>query len=65
MKNTGLISAIIYTGISLVIAGLFIFATLPGQYTAVERFGGAGWVFLLCMIILMPVVIPLVRKKLQ
>ncbi|MBN1374747.1 MAG: hypothetical protein JXA01_01190 [Dehalococcoidia bacterium] len=65
MKNVGLVSAIIYTGISLIIAGLFIVATLPGQYTAAERLGGAIWVFLLCMIILMPVVIPLVRKKLQ
>lgn len=65
MKNVGLLSAIIYTGGSLVIAGLFILATLPGQYSDVERFGGAAWVFLLCMIILMPMVIPLVRKKLR
>lgn len=65
MKNTGLISAIIYTGISLLAAGLFIAATFTGQYTAVERFGGAAWVFLLCMIILMPIIIPLVKKKLQ
>lgn len=65
MKNTGLISAIIYTGISLLAAGLFIAATLTGQYTAVDRFGGAAWVFLLCMIILMPIIIPLVKKKLQ
>jgi len=40
MKNIGLISAIIYNGTSLVIAGLFIVATLTGHYTAVERFGG-------------------------
>jgi hypothetical protein len=65
MKNVNLISALIYTGISLAAAGLFILATLAGHYTAVDRFGGAAWVFLLCMIILMPVVIPLVRKRLQ
>ncbi|MBN1376686.1 MAG: hypothetical protein JXA01_11120 [Dehalococcoidia bacterium] len=65
MKNIGLVSAIIYAGISLIIAGLFIIATLPGQYTIVERLGGAVWVFLLCIIILMPVVIPLVREKLH
>jgi hypothetical protein len=65
MKNTNLISAIIYTGISLVAAGLFIAGTLPGHYTAVERFGGAAWVFLLCMIISMPIIIPLVRRKMQ
>lgn len=63
MKNTGLISATIYIGISLLAAGLFIVATLPAQYTNVDRFGGAAWVFILCMIILMPVIIPLVRKR--
>ena len=65
MKNTNLISAILYTGISLVAAGLFIVATLGGKYTTVERFGGAAWVFLLSMIILMPIIIPLVRRKMQ
>ena len=65
MKNTSLISAVIYTGISLLAAGLFIVATLGGKYTPVERFGGAAWVFLLCMIISMPIIIPLVRKRLQ
>ncbi|MBI2288115.1 MAG: hypothetical protein HYY41_05490 [Chloroflexi bacterium] len=63
MKNFGLVSAIIYTGISLVDASLFLLATLAGKYTAVERIGGAAWVFLLSMIILMPIVTPLVKKK--
>jgi hypothetical protein len=65
MINMNLISAVIYTGISLLTAGLFVVATLGGNYTAVERFGGAAWVFLLSMIILMPIIIPLVRKKIQ
>ncbi|MDO8567730.1 MAG: hypothetical protein Q7R57_03330 [Dehalococcoidales bacterium] len=64
MKNIGLISAIIYTGMSIVVAGLFLVGTLPGNYSAVERIGGAGWVFLLSMIILMPVVIQQVKKRL-
>jgi hypothetical protein len=46
-------------------AGLFIVATLGGNYTTVDRFGGAAWVFLLSMIILMPVIIPLVRKRMH
>ena len=64
MKNVSTLSALIYTGISLAAAGLFLIATLPGTYTLVERLGGAGWVFFLSMIILMPVVTPLVKKKL-
>jgi len=65
MKNINVVSALIYTGISLLAAGLFIVATLGGNYTQVDRFGGAAWVFLLSMIILMPVIIPFVRKKMQ
>ena len=64
MKSVGFISAVIYTGISLVAAGLFLLATLAGKHTTVERFGGAGWVFFLSMIILMPVVTPMVKKRL-
>ncbi len=63
MKSVGSVSAIIYTGISLVVAGLFLLGTLLGKYTVVERAGGAFWAFLLSMIILMPVVIPQVKKR--
>ena len=65
MKSVGAISAVIYTGISLAAAGLFLAATLAGEYTLVERIGGAGWVFLLSMIILMPIVTPLVKRRLR
>ena len=64
MKSVGFISAVIYTGISLAAAGLFLLATLAGEYTLVERIGGVAWVFLLSMIILMPIITPLVKKKL-
>lgn len=64
MKSVGFISAVIYTGISLAAAGLFLLATLADNHTTVERFGGAGWVFFLSMIILMPVITPLVKKRL-
>ncbi len=64
MKSVGLVSAIIYTGASVVAAAVFLLATLPGTYTIVERVGGTLWVFLLSMIILMPIVTPRVKKKL-
>jgi hypothetical protein len=64
MKRVGSISTIIYTGISVIAAGLFLVSTLSGQYTLIERIGGTGWVFLLSMIILMPIVTPLVKRKL-
>ncbi len=63
-KSVGFISALIYTGISLLTSGTFFVITVVRGYDRVTRIGGAGWVFLLSMIILMPLVTPLVKKRL-
>jgi hypothetical protein len=57
-------AAPIYVGISL-IGALVFFAvtTFSGTYPPVARYGGAVWVFILLMIVLMPVVITRVRKR--
>ena len=65
MKNVGAISSFIYTGISALVAGLFLLGTLAGEYKPVERIGGAAWVFLLSMIILIPLVTSLVKRRVQ
>jgi len=58
------VSALVYTAISLLGAVAFLAATtLRGDYNWVARLGGAGWVFLLLMIILMPTVTPWVKKR--
>ncbi|MGB9661509.1 MAG: hypothetical protein ACPL5F_05755 [Moorellaceae bacterium] len=59
------ISALLYTGISLGAALLFLLLTsAKGKtYTPVARYGGAAWVFILTMIITMPLVIPWVQKR--
>ncbi|MBM2825592.1 MAG: hypothetical protein HW402_1256 [Dehalococcoidales bacterium] len=62
-RSVGFISALIYTGIALLMAGGFIIVTLFGDYNWVTRIGGASWVFLLAMVILMPIVTPLVKKR--
>ena len=64
-SSVGLVSALIYTGISLIASALFLSVTMLGDYTWVARIGGAAWVFLLSMIILMPIVTPLVKRRLQ
>ncbi|TAK35973.1 MAG: hypothetical protein EPO21_04330 [Chloroflexota bacterium] len=61
--SVGIISAVIYTSISLAASGLFFAITLAGDYDWVTRIGGTIWVFLLSMIILMPVVTPLVKNR--
>jgi hypothetical protein len=46
-------------GIAGAAAAAFVLATLlTGNYDWVARLGGAAWVFLLSMIILLPIVIP-------
>jgi len=61
----GIVAAVIYTSIALLGAGTFLAATiLSGDYDWVARLGGAGWVFLLSMIILMPTVTPWVKRRL-
>ena len=65
LTQPAMVSALMYTPTALLAAGAFVLAAgLGGEYTWVARLGGAGWVFLLSMIILMPTVTPLVRKRL-
>ena len=65
MKKTGIISAVIYIGIASLAAGLFWLAALGGTYTAMDKIGGSVWVFILSIIILMPVVITFVKKRIN
>ena len=62
-KEIKLKPPVIYTGLSLLAAELFVLATLAGEYTAVARIGGAVWVFILSMIILMPPVTGWAKKR--
>ena len=65
-EDAGRLSAAIYTTLSALVAGIFFAVTvLTGEYSWVARAGGSVWVFLLGMIILMPTVTPLVRKRLE
>lgn len=58
------VSAVLSTSTSLLTAGGFLAATtFAGDYTWVARLGGAAWVFLLSMIILMPTVTPWAKGR--
>ena len=60
----GRLAAIIYVGTSFAAALVFwLVTTFAGTYPAVARYGGAAWVFVLFMIVLMPIVIPRVRNR--
>jgi len=63
--SAGQLSLLIYTTISLLLAGTFFVVTLTtGDYTWVARGAGAGWVFMLSMIVFMPTVTPWIKKRL-
>jgi uncharacterized membrane protein YdjX (TVP38/TMEM64 family) len=62
-QRVGLTSALIYTPISLFVAGIFFGITVIGDYTWVARIGGSIWVFLLSMIISMPLITSTVKKN--
>ncbi len=65
-EHAGRLSATIYTTVAALVAGIFFAVTvLTGDYSWVARVGGSVWLFLLSMIILMPTVTPLVRKRLE
>lgn len=59
------VSALVYTTISLGLTLVFLAATyLTGRtYPPVARIGGMVWVFILSMIILMPIIIPAMKKR--
>ena len=64
--SAGTIAAVVYTGLSLVVGLTFLAITTAfGDYDWVGRIGGAVWVFALCMIILMPTVMPWVRERMR
>lgn len=63
MKLTpGIVSALLYIGMALAASGVFLGITATRDYTWVARGGGAAWIFLLSTVILMPIIIPAVRK---
>ena len=65
-SRTTLLSAALYTGASLLAAGAFVaVTTLTGDHDWIARGGGAAWVFALFMIVLMPIVIPWVKRRVR
>ena len=65
MKTVNLVTALLYTGLALTAAGGFLLVTLRGDYTWVARGGGAAWVFGLSLILLMPTVSALVKRRVR
>jgi hypothetical protein len=61
-SNIGRVGMALYTSCSLIAAAVFFTITLTGDFGWVARIGGATWVFLLAMVILMPTVPAVLRS---
>lgn len=64
-KRVVRLSATIYFSLSLVLAGVFFMVSTALGYNDVARYGGTAWVFMLSMIITMPTITPLIKKRLK
>ncbi len=63
-RKASTVAAVLYLGLSLLAALAFVvLAALKGETSWSARLLGGVWVFFLSAIILMPVVIPWVRKR--
>lgn len=58
---------LVYFGISLAVALVFLlFTFVTGKdYSTAARYGGAGWVLFLSLLVTMPLVIPAVKRRAQ
>jgi len=64
--STTALSWVISLGVAAAGALAFLLVTLvTGDYDWVVRLGGAAWVFMLAVIILLPTVMPLLRDRRQ
>ena len=58
------LSYLLSFGLALLLAGAFFaFTTLRGGYSPLARYGGAGWVFLLSLIVALPTITPVLKKR--
>lgn len=64
LKRAMRMSYVLSGVIALLLGSAFFAATsLTGSYSALTRFGGAAWVLLLSIIIALPAVTPVVKRR--
>ena len=61
--NLNTVSAVVYTAAASLVASVVFALAIVADYGWVARVGGAGWVFMLTMVVLMPIVPSLLRDR--
>jgi hypothetical protein len=64
LKKALRVSYLLSFGFSVVLGvGFFLLTSLTGDYNVLTRYGGTGWVFLLALIIALPTVTPVMKRR--
>lgn len=64
LKRALRMSYLISLGMALVLSvGFYLVTSLTGQYSVLARYGGAAWVLLLTLIIALPVLTPMIKRR--
>lgn len=64
-RKIAVTSALFYATISVPTALLFSSPRLDGTYAGVARFGGAAWALLLSFLVMLPLEISFVKKRIK
>jgi len=64
LKRALRMSYLISLGLALALSvGFYLVTSLTGQYSILARYGGAVWVLLLTLIIALPTLTPLMKRR--
>lgn len=64
LKRALRMSYLISLGLALALSiGFYLVTSLTGQYSVLARYGGAAWVLLLTLIIALPALTPLIKRR--
>lgn len=64
LKRALRMSYLISLGLALALGiGFYLVTSLTGQYSVLARYGGAVWVLLLTLIIALPVLTPMIKRR--
>ena len=64
LKKALKISYVLSFGFAVLLGiGFFLITSLSGDYNTLTRYGGALWVFLLALIIALPTVTPIMKRR--
>jgi hypothetical protein len=64
LKKALRVSYLVSFGFALILGGgFFLITSISGDYNVLASYGGAAWVFVLALIIALPTVTPIMKRR--